>query len=201
MEFRIVFWYLLYYCEQIWSYEHINIARPALRNSCLTFPRICQWDNSGSYDRHWFATKFKDLQDHQVVQKLTTNFNSTKVNFNSTDWGWLHVYSFVFLAYLKTIISIILWQVCHLLPIPIYHVFSYFNYSLEPALELFNLQSLACVWLDLSQPKKRRFVFFYSETWKLLKCCCVWTPVTISCGSFWCMKLSYFWFSFIPVGC
>ncbi|XP_059428832.1 uncharacterized protein LOC132162588 isoform X2 [Corylus avellana] len=55
---------------QIWSYEHINIARPALRNSCLTFPRICQWDNSGSYDRHWFATKFKDLEDHQVIWKL-----------------------------------------------------------------------------------------------------------------------------------
>ncbi|GLT69178.1 hypothetical protein SLA2020_413500 [Shorea laevis] len=55
---------------QIWSYEHINIARPALRNSCLTFPRICQWDNSGSYDRNWFTTKFKDLQDHQVIWKL-----------------------------------------------------------------------------------------------------------------------------------
>ncbi|KAF3447960.1 hypothetical protein FNV43_RR08667 [Rhamnella rubrinervis] len=51
---------------QIWSYEHIDIARPGLVDCGLTFPRVCRWDISRS-NRQRFSVKFKDLQDHQVI--------------------------------------------------------------------------------------------------------------------------------------
>lgn len=58
---------MLYNVEQIWSYEHIDIARPGLVDCGLIFPRVCRWDNSRS-NRQRFSVKFKDLQGHQVIQ-------------------------------------------------------------------------------------------------------------------------------------
>lgn len=58
---------LLYNVEQIWSYEHIDIARPSLLDFGVTFPRVCRWDNSRSLHKQRFTSQFKDLQDHQVM--------------------------------------------------------------------------------------------------------------------------------------
>ncbi|XP_015897421.3 protein MAINTENANCE OF MERISTEMS [Ziziphus jujuba] len=52
---------------QIWSYEHIDIARPSLLDFGVTFPRVCRWDNSRSLHKQRFTSQFKDLQDHQVT--------------------------------------------------------------------------------------------------------------------------------------
>ncbi|GMN40573.1 hypothetical protein TIFTF001_009805 [Ficus carica] len=55
---------------QIWSFEHIDIARPPLLNSCEAFPRICHWDKTSSHNRQQLVAKFKDLVDHQVTWEL-----------------------------------------------------------------------------------------------------------------------------------
>ncbi|KAK6266418.1 hypothetical protein QUC31_017255 [Theobroma cacao] len=55
---------------QIWSYEHIDLARPDLIDSYLTFPRACRWENSRSHQRQWFTAKFRELQDHQITWQL-----------------------------------------------------------------------------------------------------------------------------------
>ncbi|KAL5550609.1 hypothetical protein UlMin_000785 [Ulmus minor] len=56
---------------QIWAYEHIDIARPALLDTCLTFPRVCRWDKSRSHQsRQQIGAKLKALQDQQVVWEL-----------------------------------------------------------------------------------------------------------------------------------
>ncbi|GAV67299.1 PMD domain-containing protein, partial [Cephalotus follicularis] len=55
---------------QLWSYEHIDIARPSLVDCCSTFPRACQWENNRSHHKQWFSVKFKELQDHQIIWKL-----------------------------------------------------------------------------------------------------------------------------------
>ncbi|KAK9289672.1 hypothetical protein L1049_007830 [Liquidambar formosana] len=55
---------------QIWSYEHIDIARPSLLDCFLTIPRACRWENSRSHQRQWFTTKFKELQENQIIWKL-----------------------------------------------------------------------------------------------------------------------------------
>ncbi|XP_019052669.1 PREDICTED: serine/threonine-protein phosphatase 7 long form homolog isoform X4 [Nelumbo nucifera] len=53
---------------QIWSYEHIDIARPIFQGSKLSFPRACRWKNSTSYTRQWFTTKFENLKEKQVIK-------------------------------------------------------------------------------------------------------------------------------------
>ncbi|PON51587.1 Aminotransferase-like mobile domain containing protein [Parasponia andersonii] len=55
---------------QMWSFEHIDIARPSLLGSSFAFPRVCQWDKSRSLNRQQIVSKFKDLQDHQVTWEL-----------------------------------------------------------------------------------------------------------------------------------
>ncbi|CAN1134173.1 Protein MAIN-LIKE 1 [Linum perenne] len=56
---------------QIWSYEHIiDIGRPNLSDSDLTFPRVCRWGNSRSNRQQWFVEKFRELEDHQVICEL-----------------------------------------------------------------------------------------------------------------------------------
>ncbi|KAI4356145.1 hypothetical protein L6164_000191 [Bauhinia variegata] len=52
---------------QTWSYEHFDIARPPLLDHNLTFPRMCRWDNNKSHQRQWFASRFKELNDDQVI--------------------------------------------------------------------------------------------------------------------------------------
>lgn len=55
---------------QIWSYEHIDIARPSLLDCYLTFPRACRWENCRSHQRKWITTKFKELQENQITWEL-----------------------------------------------------------------------------------------------------------------------------------
>ncbi|XP_057971276.1 protein MAIN-LIKE 1-like [Malania oleifera] len=55
---------------QIWCYEHIDIGRPSLADCCLTFPRACRWVNDRSLFRQWLSTKFKELQENQIIWKL-----------------------------------------------------------------------------------------------------------------------------------
>ncbi|CAI0423814.1 unnamed protein product [Linum tenue] len=55
---------------QVWSYEHIDIARPNLLDTEMTFPRVCRWQISKSHQKQWFANKFTELEDHQVVWEL-----------------------------------------------------------------------------------------------------------------------------------
>ncbi|XP_028774624.1 uncharacterized protein LOC114731583 [Neltuma alba] len=55
---------------QTWSYEHFNIGRPGIQEHDLAFPRLCRWHNSKSNQRPWFASRFKDLQDDQVIWTL-----------------------------------------------------------------------------------------------------------------------------------
>ncbi|XP_021291455.1 uncharacterized protein LOC110422019 isoform X2 [Herrania umbratica] len=55
---------------QIWSYEHMDLARPDLIDSYMTFPRACRWENSRSHQRQWFTAKFRELQDHQITWQL-----------------------------------------------------------------------------------------------------------------------------------
>ncbi|GLU14885.1 hypothetical protein SLE2022_314260 [Rubroshorea leprosula] len=55
---------------QVWSYEHIDLARPALVESSLTFPRACRWENVRSHQRQWFTSQFKELQEHQIIWEL-----------------------------------------------------------------------------------------------------------------------------------
>ncbi|CAN0846876.1 Protein MAIN-LIKE 1 [Linum grandiflorum] len=54
---------------QIWSYEHIDLARPS--DPCFTFPRVSRWVNSRSNKpQQWYVDKFRELQDHQVICEL-----------------------------------------------------------------------------------------------------------------------------------
>lgn len=55
---------------QIWSFEHIDIARPALLDSSVAFPRVCQWDNAKSHNREHLISKFKNLEHNQVTESL-----------------------------------------------------------------------------------------------------------------------------------
>ncbi|CAN0927377.1 Protein MAIN-LIKE 1 [Linum grandiflorum] len=55
---------------QIWSYEHIDLARPKLLDP-LAFPRVCRWGGSGRSNKlEWYVDKFRELQDHQVICEL-----------------------------------------------------------------------------------------------------------------------------------
>ncbi|KAK6943265.1 Aminotransferase-like, plant mobile domain [Dillenia turbinata] len=56
---------------QIWSYEHIDIARPSLLDGKMRFPRASRWENSRSQQRQWFATKFKELKENQIILHLS----------------------------------------------------------------------------------------------------------------------------------
>ncbi|XP_021910592.1 uncharacterized protein LOC110824318 isoform X2 [Carica papaya] len=55
---------------QVWAYEHVDIARPILLDSYLTFPRACRWGSGRPHQRQWFTSKFKELQDHQITWQL-----------------------------------------------------------------------------------------------------------------------------------
>ncbi|XP_054783350.1 protein MAIN-LIKE 1-like isoform X2 [Prosopis cineraria] len=55
---------------QTWSYEHFDIGRPGMQEHDFAFPRLCRWHNNKSNQRQWFASKFKDLQDDQVIWTL-----------------------------------------------------------------------------------------------------------------------------------
>lgn len=58
------------YWEQAWSYEHFDMARPNLLDEDRIFPRVCRWDHIKSHPRQRGASRFKDLHDDQVTQKL-----------------------------------------------------------------------------------------------------------------------------------
>ncbi|KAK9124724.1 hypothetical protein Sjap_014326 [Stephania japonica] len=51
---------------QVWSYEHIDIARPIVPECYEPFPRACRWQNSSYRLRQWFTTKFDGLNREQV---------------------------------------------------------------------------------------------------------------------------------------
>lgn len=56
---------------QIWSYEHLDIGRPNLLDYSLGFPRACRWESSRcNIPRNWFASKFNELEENQVMWKL-----------------------------------------------------------------------------------------------------------------------------------
>ncbi|CAO2839167.1 unnamed protein product [Amaranthus hypochondriacus] len=56
---------------QIWSYEHIDIGRPISLSYSSNFPRACRWESSRcNSQRHWFTTKFNELEENQVTWKL-----------------------------------------------------------------------------------------------------------------------------------
>ncbi|CAL5420434.1 unnamed protein product [Camellia sinensis] len=63
---------------QIWSYEHIDIARPGLLG--CQFPRSCRWENSRSHQRQWFITKFKELEKNQITWKLQLTSEESKMD-------------------------------------------------------------------------------------------------------------------------
>lgn len=55
---------------QIWSYEHIDLARPGLVENCSRFPRASRWENIRPNQRQWFNSLFKELQFHQITWEL-----------------------------------------------------------------------------------------------------------------------------------
>ncbi|XP_028058101.1 uncharacterized protein LOC114261975 isoform X1 [Camellia sinensis] len=63
---------------QIWSYEHIDIARPGLLG--CQFPRACRWENSRSHQRQWLITKFKELEKNQITWKLQLTSEESKMD-------------------------------------------------------------------------------------------------------------------------
>ncbi|PSS32749.1 Serine/threonine-protein phosphatase 7 long form like [Actinidia chinensis var. chinensis] len=65
---------------QIWSYEHIDVARPSLLDSSNTFPRACRWGTSRSHHRQWFTTMFKELQKNQIMWKLQLTSEESSVD-------------------------------------------------------------------------------------------------------------------------
>ncbi|XP_038718745.1 uncharacterized protein LOC120011714 [Tripterygium wilfordii] len=65
---------------QIWSYEHIDIARPRLVEKYLAFPRACRWESSRSHQRQLLMTKFKDLQGDQITWKLEPTLEELEVD-------------------------------------------------------------------------------------------------------------------------
>nr|GME08687.1 serine/threonine-protein phosphatase 7 long form homolog isoform X3 [Ipomoea batatas] len=54
--------------EDIWCYEHIDIARPCLIDNAVKFPRVCHWGSTKSHHRQWFIDKFKTLGSNQVCE-------------------------------------------------------------------------------------------------------------------------------------
>ncbi|GFY83856.1 hypothetical protein Acr_03g0006300 [Actinidia rufa] len=65
---------------QIWSYEHIDVARPSLLDSSNTFPRACRWGTNRSHHRQWFTTMFKELQKNQIMWKLQLTSEESSVD-------------------------------------------------------------------------------------------------------------------------
>ncbi|KAI9073174.1 hypothetical protein K1719_044849 [Acacia pycnantha] len=65
---------------QTWSYEHFDIGRPGIQEHDLTFPRLCRWHNSKSNQRHWFSSRFKDLQDDQVIWTLQPTSRESEID-------------------------------------------------------------------------------------------------------------------------
>lgn len=65
---------------QIWSYEHIDIGRPSLLDSPMIFPRACRWGSIRSHQRQWFTSKFKELQQNQIVWKLQLTSEELKMD-------------------------------------------------------------------------------------------------------------------------
>uniref|UniRef100_A0A803QE03 Aminotransferase-like plant mobile domain-containing protein n=1 Tax=Cannabis sativa TaxID=3483 RepID=A0A803QE03_CANSA len=55
---------------QIWSFEHIDIARPALLGSSVSFPRVFKWDKSKLHSKQQIMSQFKSLHNDQVTQEL-----------------------------------------------------------------------------------------------------------------------------------
>ncbi|KAK2981829.1 hypothetical protein RJ640_010346, partial [Escallonia rubra] len=55
---------------QIWSYEHIDMARPSLLDCHFTSARVCRWGKVKSYERQWYTTKFMELESNQILWKL-----------------------------------------------------------------------------------------------------------------------------------
>ncbi|KAK3015321.1 hypothetical protein RJ639_007264, partial [Escallonia herrerae] len=55
---------------QIWSYEHIDMARPSLLDCHFTSARVCRWGKFKSYERQWYTTKFMELESNQILWKL-----------------------------------------------------------------------------------------------------------------------------------
>nr|XP_009602364.1 uncharacterized protein LOC104097501 [Nicotiana tomentosiformis] len=37
---------------------------------CSKFPRVCNWGNTKSHQRHWFTSKFKELEANQIIWSL-----------------------------------------------------------------------------------------------------------------------------------
>ncbi|PKI37997.1 protein MAIN-LIKE 1-like [Punica granatum] len=56
---------------QIWSYEHIDLARPGLLDK-TAFPRACRWENRKHHPRPSISitTMFHDLKDDQMIWML-----------------------------------------------------------------------------------------------------------------------------------
>ncbi|KAF5206681.1 Serine/threonine-protein phosphatase 7 long form-like protein [Thalictrum thalictroides] len=65
---------------QLWSYEHIDIARPSSLKCNLVFPRSCKWKNSSFRQRDWFTPKFNELQGNQMVWKLEPTSEEAKID-------------------------------------------------------------------------------------------------------------------------
>ncbi|OMO94380.1 hypothetical protein COLO4_16369 [Corchorus olitorius] len=66
---------------QIWSYEHIDLARPELIDSYLMFPRARRWENSRSHQRQYFTAKFRELQNHQITWQLQPTSDELEFDF------------------------------------------------------------------------------------------------------------------------
>ncbi|KAK9090272.1 hypothetical protein Sjap_023449 [Stephania japonica] len=65
---------------QVWSYEHIDIARPIVPECYAPFPRACRWQNSSYRFRQWFTTKFDGLNREQIIWKLEPTPEEKKVD-------------------------------------------------------------------------------------------------------------------------
>lgn len=65
---------------QTWSYEHFDIGRPGMQEHDFAFPRSCRWHNNKSNQRQWFASRFKDLQDDQVIWTLQPTSRELEVD-------------------------------------------------------------------------------------------------------------------------
>ncbi|KAK9159286.1 hypothetical protein Scep_005860 [Stephania cephalantha] len=65
---------------QVWSYEHIDIARPMVPESYAPFPRACRWQNSSYRLRQWFTTKFDGLNREQIIWELEPTPEEKKID-------------------------------------------------------------------------------------------------------------------------
>ncbi|PIA32468.1 hypothetical protein AQUCO_04500224v1 [Aquilegia coerulea] len=65
---------------QLWSYEHIDVARPSSLKCNLVFPRSYKWKNSSCRQREWFTPKFNELQGNQIVWKLEPTPEEAKID-------------------------------------------------------------------------------------------------------------------------